>query len=211
MISKSLVLLAIGWGSWCVVHSLLISRSVSGAIQKWLGKYTYYYRVLFNLVALLTLIPLMIATLILGGERIFVWRGVWIILQLMILGTSLWLFRDGSRHYDLGYMLGIRQIQNRQHHGLLVEGDQFSRLGSHGLSRHPWYLGVLLFLWSFLPVYRESSVVAATVLTVYIVIGTILEERKLLAEFGESYRQYQREVSMLIPWKWIMRKLKKEI
>jgi protein-S-isoprenylcysteine O-methyltransferase Ste14 len=35
-----------------------------------------------------------------------------------------------------------------------------------------------------------------------VVVGTILEERKLVAEFGDEYRQYQREVSMLFPWKF---------
>jgi protein-S-isoprenylcysteine O-methyltransferase Ste14 len=37
------------------------------------------------------------------------------------------------------------------------------------------------------------------VLSVYIIIGCILEERKLLAEFGDAYRQYQRQVPMLVP------------
>jgi len=34
---------------------------------------------------------------------------------------------------------------------------------------------------------------------VWIVIGTVLEERDLVAEFGESYREYQSAVPMLVP------------
>ena len=37
--------------------------------------------------------------------------------------------------------------------------------------------------------------------TTWIVIGTLLEERDLVAEFNEAYRDYQRNVPMLIPWK----------
>ena len=45
------------------------------------------------------------------------------------------------------------------------------------------------------------------ILTVYVVIGTHLEERKLVAEFGDEYREYQQTVSMLFPWKWIKSEL----
>jgi hypothetical protein len=39
------------------------------------------------------------------------------------------------------------------------------------------------------------------------VIGTFLEERKLVREFGDRYRKYQAEVSMFIPLKWLQTKL----
>jgi protein-S-isoprenylcysteine O-methyltransferase Ste14 len=39
------------------------------------------------------------------------------------------------------------------------------------------------------------------VLTIYLVVGAILEERKLVAEFGEAYREYQGKVPMFVPAK----------
>lgn len=45
------------------------------------------------------------------------------------------------------------------------------------------------------------------VLTVYIVVGTLLEERKLVHEFGDAYRNYQSRVSMFLPLKWIRRRI----
>jgi methanethiol S-methyltransferase len=41
------------------------------------------------------------------------------------------------------------------------------------------------------------------ILSAYLVIGTLLEERKLILEFGDKYRLYQRQVSMFIPLKWL--------
>jgi protein-S-isoprenylcysteine O-methyltransferase Ste14 len=35
--------------------------------------------------------------------------------------------------------------------------------------------------------------------TAWIVVGTLLEERDLVAQFGEEYRVYQTEAPMLIP------------
>ena len=47
-----------------------------------------------------------------------------------------------------------------------------------------------------------AALVGNSVLTVYIVGGTLLEERKLVHEFGDAYRSYQGRVSMFVPLKW---------
>jgi methanethiol S-methyltransferase len=60
------------------------------------------------------------------------------------------------------------------------------------------YFAVIIFLWC--QTYRWSDVVTNTVLTAYVIIGTLLEERKLVLEFGEAYIAYQQEVPMLIPF-----------
>jgi hypothetical protein len=39
------------------------------------------------------------------------------------------------------------------------------------------------------------------IFTVWVIIAVMLEERDLVAAYGESYRNYQREVPMLIPWR----------
>ena len=36
--------------------------------------------------------------------------------------------------------------------------------------------------------------------TIYILAGAWLEERKLLAEFGEAYADYRRRTPFIIPW-----------
>ena len=49
----------------------------------------------------------------------------------------------------------------------------------------------------------DDTLCANVVLTVYIFIGTFLEERKLIGEFGDLYRDYKSKVSMLFPFKWV--------
>lgn len=63
--------------------------------------------------------------------------------------------------------------------------------------RHPIYLGWLLILWAS-PVMTVTHLVAALGLTLYILVGTRLEERDLVLQLA-CYRQYQRKVPMLIP------------
>lgn len=202
------VVLTCSWIIWCTIHSVLISRKVSFWLQSLLGSFEYYFRLLFNLVSFLTLVPVVLMTAMWRGGVVFSWTGLWIVLQAVFLVTALWLFRNGAKQYDLGLMLGIRQIRLRRQQLLLAEDDYFSQKGSLGVTRHPWYLGSLMFIWSALPVYYLSSIIASSVLSVYLIIGTVLEERKLLHEYGEKYKKYQQDVSMLFPFKWIVKKMK---
>ena len=42
----------------------------------------------------------------------------------------------------------------------------------------------------------------ALISTIYLILGSRLEEEKLVAQFGKAYQKYQREVPMLVPLKW---------
>jgi protein-S-isoprenylcysteine O-methyltransferase Ste14 len=44
-----------------------------------------------------------------------------------------------------------------------------------------------------------NSFIVYLALTVYILIGIVFEERKLLREFGEEYANYRSVTPMLIP------------
>ena len=52
-----------------------------------------------------------------------------------------------------------------------------------------------------------SGIFVNVIFTAYLVAGTYLEERKLVREFGEKYLTYQKNVSMLIPYKWLKSKI----
>jgi protein-S-isoprenylcysteine O-methyltransferase Ste14 len=87
----------------------------------------------------------------------------------------------------------------------LANNNDFVVSGIHRIIRHPWYLGGILIVWaSDLSV---STILINMVISIYFIIGSILEERKLVREFGEKYREYQQRVSMLIPWRWLKSKI----
>jgi methanethiol S-methyltransferase len=72
--------------------------------------------------------------------------------------------------------------------------------GAYRWVRHPLYLSVLLLLWAPIDL-RADRLLLAVLWTAWILVGTLLEERDLAAELGEPYRDYQRAVPMLLPWR----------
>ena len=116
------------------------------------------------------------------------------------------LFILGSAHYNASAFIGLSQIRGRVNHNLMNKTGIIDKRGILGIIRHPFYTGVLLLIWS-----RDldiTNLIVNIILSVYIFIGTILEERKLLIEFGDSYNNYRKQVSMLFPVKFIKHKLK---
>jgi protein-S-isoprenylcysteine O-methyltransferase Ste14 len=70
--------------------------------------------------------------------------------------------------------------------------------GPHRWVRHPLYLFMLLLVWAT-PDLTVDRLLLNGLWTVWIIIGARLEERDLVAELGDEYRDYQRKVPMLIP------------
>jgi protein-S-isoprenylcysteine O-methyltransferase Ste14 len=143
------------------------------------------------------------------GQVIVRWEGYAIAVRVLLLAAALLLFQGGAKKYDLQYFLGVKQLRTGEEHLLLSNTEEFNETGVFGITRHPWYLGSLLFLWSILPGYSLPVFLTACILSMYLVIGTILEERKIIAQYGDNYRRYQKRVSMLFPWKWLRQLLRK--
>lgn len=72
--------------------------------------------------------------------------------------------------------------------------------GPYRWVRHPLYFFILVMIWSC-PDVTIDRLLFNILFTAWIVLGTLLEERDLVAEFGETYLNYQSKVPMLIPWK----------
>jgi protein-S-isoprenylcysteine O-methyltransferase Ste14 len=94
---------------------------------------------------------------------------------------------------------GIRPIKLKMRGKTLREMPLAIR-GPYRWVRHPLYAFILVMLWSY-PDLTADRLLLNVSWTIWIFIGSALEERDLVATFGEPYREYQRQVPMLLPLK----------
>jgi protein-S-isoprenylcysteine O-methyltransferase Ste14 len=141
-----------------------------------------------------------------GGSPLFVLEGI---PRLAVTTASLLAVAGfgwgvhALRTFDL---LGLRPIRehlrgDRGHPSATDASDTpLVVRGPYRWVRHPLYSCVIVLLWAD-PVVSLDRLVFAAVWTTWICIGALLEERDLLADFGDTYRQYRRQVPILIPWR----------
>lgn len=169
--------------------------------------YDRWHRIFYNIFSLVTLAAPVYYLKSLQSPTLFKWEGGWLFVRFFLLLLAFVLFREGARKYRLTSFLGLDQLRTGKRDVLLNGQTTFSRSGVFGIIRHPWYGGSILLVWSGAQVYSVAITIVAVILTCYLVAGTFLEEKKLLTEYGEKFRAYQQEVSMLFPWKWLKKRL----
>jgi methanethiol S-methyltransferase len=69
----------------------------------------------------------------------------------------------------------------------------------HCWMRHPWYFLMLIFVWS--QPMTDTWFISALCITLYLVIGSRKEEKRMLALHPGSYAEYSKIVPGLFPWR----------
>ncbi len=127
-----ILILAFLWTAWCFLHSAMISVSVTEYLKERLGDSYRFYRLVYVIVAVVTLLPVHIFSNSVQSPDVFSWKGPLVVLRMLLVNV---------------------------------------------------------------------------ILTAYLLTGTVLEERKLVLEFGDEYKEYQKKVSMFLPAKWVRSRL----
>ena len=186
--------------AWCFIHSAMISVPVLTFFKRLLGSGFRYYRLIFNTISVMTFIPVLLYAYTLKTQTIFHWDGYLRVLQVLLLMISIVLFLLGGRHYDIRQFLGLNQIKVGKNDKALTDSGELDTSGILSVTRHPWYLAAILLIWAR-PL-DLSGIHVNVLFTLYLIVGTYLEEKKIVLEYGEEYLNYQKKVSMLIPYKW---------
>jgi methanethiol S-methyltransferase len=180
--------LVAGLIAFAVLHSVLAVPGVRRRGEALLGS-AERYRLAYSLVAVLVLTAVLLAT---RGTYPVVWqaRGAWRVVLLAVQGVAI-----------AGFLLTVRTF-DRSFFGLRAPrapaGSDFRVHGPYGRCRHPLYFFTNLF-FSAWPTMDLRWFTVAVWLWAYAYVGSIFEERKLVAELGDVYRAYQARMPRLLP------------
>ena len=182
------LILGLFWVVYFAIHSVMATSRFKLYLRLSLPAFFPYYRSVYFIFAAVNFLLLIWLHVIVPSELIFETGnlryagycfGLLSLLVLVIAGKS----------YGAGFF--IREVKNKC----------LMRSGLNAYVRHPLYFGFLLFVIGFFLVSPNwKNLVCAAITILYLVVGALLEERKLIDEFGQEYANYRKEVKMLIPW-----------
>jgi len=177
-----------------IQHSFMIRRSFRNRLSGFIP--SYYDGAIFTIVSSIVLLAVIVfwqssATVIYELQGFLHWiaRGIFI-LAIAGIGWSAYTLKP----FDLFGRAPIKAYLS----GKPLRPQNFTAQGPYLWVRHPLYFFVLLLIWSY-PDLTADRLLLNILWTAWIYIGTILEEKDLLLDFGDKYREYQQKVPMLLP------------
>ncbi|MGB5281948.1 MAG: hypothetical protein WBN45_08945 [Arenicellales bacterium] len=157
-----------------------------------------WYRLAYNLLAILLLIPPVFLMLMFPGDIVWQWSGNWRYLSYSLTLAAIAGFFLSLKSYDSAEFLGTLQLKEGRKD--IKERESFHLSVFHRYVRHPWYVFALILIWT-----RDmyvSYLISAVLMSLYFILGSYLEEKKLIVFHGDQYRLYRKYVAALIPLPW---------
>jgi methanethiol S-methyltransferase len=180
-----------------IQHSLMVRDSIRSKITKLIPSESFYAfhsiisgTTLFSVIILWQESPIIITSI--SSPYVFILR----FLQFISILGLIWGVKS-LRDFD---PFGRKQISKFIKNQKEEQAHQFVYSGPYNFIRHPFYFFILIMIWAY-PIISADRLLFICLWTIWILIGTIFEEKDLVNEIGNEYREYKKKVPMLIPYK----------
>jgi len=179
---------------FAALHSLLAGLPAKKMARRHFGsKVDAWYPVLFSTVAVITIIPLVIMLFQSPGPVLYTvpypWMWLFFLVQLLMGIATLRAFMDAPHRFLIHAQLA------KPH-----SPDAFA-LGIKGIYcwvRDPFLLSGLILIW-LTPIMTANLLMVYIIASVYLFVGSLHWESRLIVQFGEDYTAYQDQVPRMIP------------
>jgi methanethiol S-methyltransferase len=180
--------------AFAVIHSLTASLPFKRLLVRGLGsRADRLYMPVYSLIAMLTIFPLVYLLYKKPGRILYripsPWRWLMIGGQLITALIAPRAFRDAPHRFKICSQLSGPQA---------TEAGSLNIRGIYRWVRDPFLLSGLVMLW-LTPIMTVNLLIIYLLTTVYLFLGSLHWETRLVAQFGDEYREYQKRVHRIIP------------
>ena len=176
-------------------HSTMIRKGFRNHLSKRIPK--HYYSAVYAITSGVVLMMMMTfwqqsSVMLFSADGVY--RLFFRILFVFSIAGFIWGTRAMAAFDPFGVKSIFFHLKNRE-----LKNLPLIILGPYKMVRHPLYLFSLLMIWSC-PDISLDRLMFNILWTCWIIVGTLLEERDLVSDFGEQYQNYQKKIPMLIPF-----------
>lgn len=154
------------------------------------GTESAYYRLLYNITSIVMFGWVMSAYH--HSAILYFVPGVWSLIMYFFQFVTGCIVFYCVKQTGITDFFGLRQLRKEP------SQDHLNTKEFYSVVRHPMYLFSLFFL-ILNPVMSTQWLLLILFSSIYFIIGAIVEEKRLLKQFGEEYRQYQHTVPFMFP------------
>lgn len=198
---QNLIYLFLAMLFFAVIHSLTAGNFLRKMLAGIIGERASagWYRIFYNLVSVLTLLPVGLLMVLLPDRNLYQVGFPFDILMRFAQILSVGGAGSALISTDIGRFIGLSQIWEHFRAVPLKSASDVLRVdGLYRVVRHPLYLFSLTFLW-FSPGLTWNGLSFNVAATLYFVIGSLVEEKRLEKQFGDTYRSYRKTIPWLFP------------
>ena len=190
----STIILVFNLAAFASVHSLTASLPFKRLIRRVSGsKVEALYLPVYSLIAVLTLPPLVYLLYKFPGRILYripsPWRWLMVGGQLIVAILAPKAFLDAPNRFKLHSQLSVPETP---------EATPLNIRGIYRWIRDPFLLsGLIIMLLT--PFMTVNLLVIYFFTAIYLYLGSLHWESRLVAQFGDEYREYQKRANRLIP------------
>ncbi|SFM29239.1 methyltransferase family protein [Methanolobus profundi] len=191
---SSIVILIICLVGFAAIHSLLASLPFKRFIRRSLGsKADGLYMPVYNLIAVITIIPLVYLLYKNPGEFLYIvpspWKWFMVGGQIIAAIIGPRALRDAPQRFQLRRQLSAPSTS---------EAGPLDIHGVYRWIRDPFLFSGLVIMW-LTPFMTTNLLIIYFLTTIYLIMGSLHWESRLVAQFGDEYREYQKNVHRIVP------------
>lgn len=184
--------LGVFWMIYYTLHSALASERVKEFFAQKIPAIYNWYRMLYSFFAGINFALLLWFHIITPSANFFSPNQILAYTGIVLLLLAVIIFLIAIRQYRLSFW--VKSSPD-------IESQSLITTGINAYVRHPLYFAVLIGLLGIILIYTSwKNLIFSLITVLYIIIGTLLEEQKLLGIYKTDYVEYRKRVKMLIPF-----------
>jgi len=176
------------------LHSALAAAPVKRFFKTVFPPVYPHYRAMYSVIATVNFVLLGILHYRTSSPAMFLSGPVLQILGIAFGFAGITIIAFAAKQYGVSFLLVSDEGSESENEKLITDG-------LNAYVRHPLYFGILLLtVFLVLCAPSEKNVAFSVITALYIVLGSIHEEQRLIGTYGDAYRAYRKRVKMLIPY-----------